>query len=152
MTGLKKKLTNKNKRKVKWLRRKWGKERDQDVRMLDVREDEDEGELGNEFSSDPRLYGGVVVSEDEMKVLRLPPKFGVYRKVSETQCKIDVEEAVNKLRWNRIINEKKDGGQGEGSTEQGRTEEPLVFVDKETGKVNIKKLMPRDLLKPDLTF
>ena len=76
--------------KIKWLKKKW-KERDKngdvDNRAITV----EDAELQEEFNSEPRLYGDVMVSEDEMKVLRLPPKFGIYKKLSATQCKIDVE-------------------------------------------------------------
>ena len=77
-------------------------------------------ELTDEFSSEPRQYGNVSLSENEVKVLSLPPKFGMYRKIDQVQCKIDVEESLNKLRWNRIIQE------GESETDVTEVQE---FVD-----------------------
>lgn len=82
--------------------------------------------LPPEFSSLPRLYGGVQLDEEEKVALELPVKYGLYRKVSVTQCKIDLEEALNKLRWNKIINAHKDrngehqeGAVGEGGNPEG---------------------------------
>ena len=66
----------------------------------------DMSSLPPEFSSEPRLYGGVKLDEDEKIVLECPVKFGLYKKLNTTQCKIDVEEALNKLRWSKIISEK----------------------------------------------
>ena len=63
--------------------------------------------LPPEFSSEPRLYGGVELDEDEKLVLELPVKFGLYQKLNVTQCKIDTEEALNKLRWFKIIQDAK---------------------------------------------
>ena len=62
-----------------------------------------EEEYPPEFANEPRLYGGVVISENEEAALKLPPKFGLFEDVSMVQCRIQLEEAVNKLRWNRII-------------------------------------------------
>ena len=45
--------------------------------------------LPPEFSSEPRLYGGVELDEGEKLVLELPVKFGLYQKLNVTQCKID---------------------------------------------------------------
>lgn len=49
-------------------------------------------ELG-EFSYRPCLFVGV----------SLPPKFVLCRKINVRKCKIDVEEAVNKLIWNKLM-------------------------------------------------
>ena len=73
---------------------------------VDVRIDE----FPEEFSSQPRLYGGVALDEDEKLALELPTKFGLYRKLDMTQCKIDIEESLNKLRWNRILAGNKNSG------------------------------------------
>ena len=65
-------------------------------------------ELSSEFSSEPRIYGNAQVSEDELKVLNLPPEYGLYQKVNVQTMTIETERALNKLRWKRII-EKSDG-------------------------------------------
>lgn len=84
-------MTDKNRSKVEWLRKKWKEPNNKGVVN-------NKGIRVEEFESEPRLYGGVVISDNEMKILRLPPKFGLYRKLNVTQCKIDVEESLNKLR------------------------------------------------------
>ena len=35
----------------------------------------------------------------------LPPKFGIMEDVNDTEIQIQMEEAMNKLRWNRFIPE-----------------------------------------------
>ena len=79
------------------------------IKILDdvcgVEVDPDISELDGEFSSEARLYGNVTLDEEEKQALELPQKFGVYRKLDPVQCKIDVEESLNKLRWNRIFAE-----------------------------------------------
>ena len=99
----------------------------------------DDVELGVEFESEPRLYGGVVMSEDEMKVLRLPPKFGIYKKLNVTQCRIDVEESLNKLRWNRMFSNRDKNRTGVNEDVNGE------FVSRTTNMVDIANLRPSDL-------
>ena len=136
---LKRKLIVGNSVKVEWLKKKW-KDPDKKNIVNSHGIDVKDVELEEEFTSGPRLYGGVVVSEKEMKVLSLPPKFGIYTKVSATQCKIDVEESLNKLRWNRIFSKKDGEKQADGDAEK-----KLEFVSASTKEVDVQKLMPRDL-------
>ena len=103
---LKRDLSKKYMDKLKWLKKKWKKSEDNNIPDMVREVVVKDVELTDEFTSKPRVYGGVTIDEQEDQVLRLPPKYGLYRKINATQCKIDVEEALNKLRWNRIIGEK----------------------------------------------
>ena len=89
--------------------------------------------LPEEFSSEPRLYGNVNISDNEKKVLELPPKYGIYKKVSVRDCIISVEESLNKLRWNRIINN------------QNVRQEEKEFINTTDNHVNINLLKPSEL-------
>ena len=105
--NLKRSLADKNEKKIAWIKKKWIKEKrekNSDMRGINI----EDSELTEEFTSEPRLYGRVQVTEDELAVLRLPPKFGVYKRIDTLQCRIDVEESINKLRWNRIIKKKRE--------------------------------------------
>ena len=133
MRNLKRKLAEKNEKKIAWIKKKWVKERDDDIRGINV----EDCQLTEEFTSEPRLYGGVQVTEDEVAVLSLPPKFGVYKRLNTLQCRIDVEESINKLRWNRIIKKSRE--------ERGDAIEEAEFVDVEARKVDIHALQPRNL-------
>ena len=113
----------------------------------------DMNNLPAEFSSEPRLYGGVVLDDDEKLLLEFPVKFGLYRQLDITQCKIDTEEALNKLRWYKIIKEKEQRarertqGQGEDDTETHDEQEEEVsnsFISHEK-VVDINKLRVTDL-------
>ena len=139
MLKLKEKLMVSNSKKVEWLKKKWKitSKDSMDISKLRGINIEDVL-LENEFDSGPRVYGDVTLSEQEIVVLNLPPKYGVYKKVDPTQCKIDVEESLNKLRWNRVIAKNKDKEQNENVIGE-------KFVDKVTGIVDIQKLQPRDL-------
>ena len=116
--------------------------------MRGIEVNPDISNMDGEFDSEPRMYGDVNLDEDEKKVLELPPKYGVFRKLDEVQCKIDVEECLNKLRWNRIFSENDndsgnvvsqevgtglDGrdGPGEGSQEGGIGD--LILGNEEPG-------------------
>ena len=111
-------------------------------------------ELPDEFESTTRVYGEVQIDEDERAALELSPKFGLFRRLSAERGKIDVEESLNKLRWNSILGRGKDranegGGQGRvGQHEQGergaRGGGPM-FVDMVSNMVDMNKLRVTDL-------
>ena len=52
------------------------------------------------FQSDPRIYGGISLTTDEVELLKLPPKFAVYKKSDELMLKSQFEKAITCLRWN----------------------------------------------------
>ena len=94
------------KQKVAWLMKKWGTGKTavtkEVVRGVVVKDEP----LTAEFSSEPRTYGGVVIGDREWKVLSLPPKFGLQKKIATRDIMISLEEALNKLRWNRMYEDK----------------------------------------------
>ena len=48
----------------------------------------------------PKIYGGVNLTNNEMEILKLPPKFAIYKKSSELVLKSQFEKAITCLRWN----------------------------------------------------
>ena len=60
--------------------------------------------LGEEYESQPRMYGGTRenLQPDEVSLLSLPPKFTVPDKVDYDECAAQIEKAWVKLRWNRM--------------------------------------------------
>ena len=56
-------------------------------------------EIPDNFSTDPRVYGGCTLTADEEELLKLPPKFSVYDKVNAIECEIQVEKGITKYRW-----------------------------------------------------
>ena len=95
-----------------------------------------------QFESTPRVYDGVQLDDDERPALELSPKFGLFRKLSVEQGKVDVEESLNKLRWNVILAGARVGqGDGGHQGDGGVAEEDLgsqVRVDDEFVETNIK--------------
>ena len=55
------------------------------------------------FAHDCRLYGRVEVNDNEKEALLLPPKFGLFEEIDIKKCRIQLEESVNKLRWNKLF-------------------------------------------------
>ena len=58
----------------------------------------DDCELPVNFQSEPRVYGGVKLTSEESELLKLPPKFAVYKKSDELTLKAQFEKAVTCLR------------------------------------------------------
>ena len=105
MDGYKEALEKQRVKKVNWLKKKWGEATKNEeaqvedfVRNIVVKDEV----LTEEFSSEPGKYGNAVVDEMEWKVLTIPPKLGLYRKITTRDIIISLEEALNKLRWNRM--------------------------------------------------
>ena len=92
--------------KVNWLVSKW-KEKVKPVPDTIRGIVLEDAVLDEEFNSEPRMYGGVEVDNKEEMILELPPKFGLYRKVNERSTLISTEEAINKLRWNKVMERNK---------------------------------------------
>ena len=55
-------------------------------------------DIPDNFSTEPRIYGGVDISEAERQLLSLPPKFAMYDEVNSRKCETEVEKALTKLR------------------------------------------------------
>ena len=64
----------------------------------------------DDFSTAPRCYGGVVMNENELAALSLPPKFAVYSSIDEADCEAQVEKGLNKIRWSVSKQESQAGG------------------------------------------
>ena len=97
------KVIQKHSQKVSWLETRWKKAPTSVPRVVrDIMVADDA--LPEEFTSNPRIYGGVRLDEDETEALKLSPKHGLYRAIDVQRAKIDVEESLNKFRWNVIFN------------------------------------------------
>ena len=85
------------------------------------------------FDNTPRLYGGVSIDENEKAVLLLPPKFGLFEKIGVVQFRIQLEEALNKLRWNKLL------------LGDGKTKEPRFFFDRTDKIIDINNMRATNL-------
>ena len=94
-------------------------------------------ELTAEFTSEPRIYGNANISEEEIKILKLPPEYGLYKKIDVQSMTIETERALNKLRWKKII----------GENESAEKEESTLVNVSDDGKkkVNINNLKCTEL-------
>ena len=60
---------------------------------------EEHGLKLNEVNTDPAVYGNTEVTENQKALLRLPPKFATYGKISEKEMEVEMEVMNCKLRW-----------------------------------------------------
>ena len=144
-------ITAKHAKKIVWLEKRWKKmcaAVPEVVRSIRIADDD----LPAEFESTPRIYGGVQIDEDERAALELSPKFGLFRQLNVEKGKIDVEESLNKLRWNSILGGRAGSKQGGGlgtAGQQGQGERDArggqMFVDRVSNKVDVNKLRVTDL-------
>ena len=89
-------------KKVEWLKSKWKQEEVIPKVYEDIIIDPEDTIV---YDNSPRVYGADIdLTEEEKAVLSLPPKFAMFEKIDLTECRIRTEEALNKLRWNRLIN------------------------------------------------
>ena len=125
----------KNRKKVVWLGKKWRSNDVQrntgipDVIRNVVVQDE---ELSPEFTSEARMYGNVVLSKEEKEAVKIPPNFGIQSSIDTKEVMVSVEEALNKLRWNRIImnNQQTSNNNNNGQEEDGFIEDNKVDINK----------------------
>ena len=100
--SFKHKVKEDSQKKVEWLVKKWKPENEKvpDVlRGIAIRIQDNE--ITEEFTSEPRIYGNVLLNNGERKALSLSPRFGLLQTINVRECVVNVEEAINKLRWNR---------------------------------------------------
>ena len=102
-------LKDTGRRKLQFLQNKYKKQRK-------IIPDEIDGillkdqELGDEYNSTPRQYGGVHLEQEEKNVLSLPTKFATHSKVTEEECQAQIEKTMAKLRWECTAREKETNG------------------------------------------
>ena len=162
MKKCEKAVAKKHDQKVTWLVKRWRSVQEETVPAVlrDIMVADDD--LPGEFESTPRIYGSVQLDEEEKAALALSPKYGLYRPLKVEQAKVDVEEALNKLRWNAIIKEGRSarhggesgGGAGAVGSQVGRgrrrqsggesqsddDSDPPEFVDRVSKQVDINNL------------
>ena len=83
-------------------------------------------QISDDFSTEPRCYGGVELTEDERATLSLPPKYAVYSKVDTTDCAAQVEKGLAKLRWSIKENEREER---EGESDERMSYKPANVFD-----------------------
>ena len=90
-----------------------------------------------DFSSEPRVYGGASLTENEKEVLALPPNFALYEQVNPHECETQVEKALAKLRW--AIKEQKNNEEGNEQTQRRK------HFDQTTNTFNFRDMRGTDL-------
>ena len=96
-------------------------------------------EIPANFTSDPRIYGGAEVSNDELSILSLPPNYALYGNIDQKECEIEVEKALAKARWS-LKNQEREEEQETGNEQRKRK----VF-DHETETFNFQEMRGTDL-------
>jgi hypothetical protein len=96
---LERELKEKRDRKINHLYRKhWNREKDTDnIEGIIVKDQI----IDESYESKPRAYGGVEITNEESRLLQLPPKFATYSNINMTDVETEIEAGLVKLRWNR---------------------------------------------------
>ena len=96
-------------------------------------------ELGGQFESNPRIYGGIAIGKYERQALSLPPKFAIFSKVKPIECKAEVEKSFTKLRWKREFERQRGGNEVQGDID-GNT-----FYNSDEKNFDLTRMQPTDL-------
>ena len=92
-------IVQKHERKFEHLCKKWDRKKKVPTVYKGVRISDDTIDM-DEFTAEPRIYGGISLSENGRAALSLQPGYGVYGKINIDRLRIDSEECANKYRWN----------------------------------------------------
>ena len=93
-------------------------------------------DLPDTFTSDPRMYGNVELTEQEMELLSLPPKFAVFDKIDTINCEAEVEKGLGKLRWAIAEEEQR---------QQGIVRQERTVLDTVTSTFDFRQMRGTDL-------
>ena len=119
----------KTRRKVAHLKRKYlltsseGNEKIRGIAYQDIElGNSGNGEEENSQEAQPKLYGGVRVSKEGMRVLSKSPNFMVLDKVDETEVEVEIEKGIMKARYEIMSRgddtDEQERGGGETAEEQ----------------------------------
>ena len=61
--------------------------------------DTSDREIPSSYNREPRIYGGVKVSEEEIAALSLPPKYTTYEKINKQTAAVEIELMTAKYLW-----------------------------------------------------
>ena len=131
ITKIVEELKEQEEKKVRHLTQKYGEQRNRNVEIpneiqgITVAEQN----LGEDFSSSPRTYGGTILDDNERLALSLPTKFTTYEKVEKEQTEAEIEKALAKVRWedNRKRNNDSDEPPTEETPWKNRVEKTMNF-------------------------
>ena len=96
-------------------------------------------ELGGQFESSSRIYGGMAIGKYESQELNLLPRFAVFSKVKPIEYKAEVEKAFTKLRWNREFERRR------GGNEVKRDVYDKKFYNSDEKNFDLTRVQPTDL-------
>ena len=90
--------------------------------------------LDDTFKPKIREYGGVNLQEQEKELMVLPPKYAIYEKPNMLKFKANVEKTMNRIRWNREIERRKeeDKNRDEREDANNRANHTMSFYDDES--------------------
>ena len=129
------KFRNRRKKKVDFLSTKYDKNDDVPDKIRGVTvADQD---IVKDFSMAPRVYGAVELSNDEEKLLTLPPKFTIPELIDQIECQTEVEKSLGKLRW-ELQKERKEANGNLDDTER-------TYFDANTMTFNYSNMRGTDL-------
>ena len=114
-----KEFRGKRKDKVRWIKNKYYKKAE--VPQMYEGVVVGEQELDEKFKTEPECYGKVEISHDEREILRVHPKYTIYKEIDEIECEAEVEKALTKVRWERMKRNNQETNETETSTDTSRS-------------------------------
>ena len=158
VTNYKKRLRDKNVKKVEHLTKKYGMKRNNQLRWVDVGEDMrklmgsprifmDDCDVKGECVGDPVIVEGegehIVISEDERELLKLGPKYCILNKLLDEDFETDVEECLMKVKWDMMG----DGDEKERGSEEKAFE--LLLGKKECLRIEDEVQEEKDIIEAE---
>ena len=115
-------LKEKNRKKVNHLTRKFGEMGKPEIVWMDVKKDvrdlmgcprifDDKKNFSGEGVKEPVIVAGqgedIILGESEKEILKLGPKFCVYKRLCDEEFEVDVEECILKIKWDMMSDEER---------------------------------------------
>ena len=158
IVGYKKRLRDKNRRKVEHLTKKYGMKRSNQLRWGDVNDEMkrmmgtprmfmDDCVMKGETVVDPVIVEGeneqIVLSENERELLKLGPKFCTFNRLVDEDFETDLEECIMKVKWDMMG----DGEEKERGSEEKAFE--ILLGKKECVKIDEEAQEERDIIEAE---
>ena len=139
-TRYRKSLKSQQKRKVKWLCKKYQKKKEPLPEQYMGYDFKDQ-DMGDDFRIETVVYDNVEVSTEEEEALKLHPKFTTYEEVDKTQLMTEIEKSFTKIRWERMSKERNNEEGVAGASTSRRKD----WKNIETNTIDMRNMSSTDL-------
>ena len=141
---------SKRRRKMRWIENKFYKKEEvpDTINGVTVKDQE----LDDSFKIKVITYGGVDLTEDEISVMEMHPKYTVFEKVDPIDCEAEIEKAMAKVRWARMEEKRNENRQTNRVGDRNRSTQEQDAQVKETFNIDEGKFDFRYARSTELPF